>query len=145
MSKTCKSWWVCVKEKNWTRILRSLLGYVNECRWLFMCMFVACVCAVGFCRVLLLSYYWIRYSNWNLLGLSWLGSWMLCECMRLCSWCRFEGHGAEGTFKEDLTVSTLDVGLYCCNISEGHTAVDTATKRGNLSQLEYKFFLCRHK
>lgn len=65
---------------------------------------------------------------------------MLRECVRLCSWCRFEGHGAEGTFEEDLTVSALDVGLYCCNICEDHTAVDTATKRRNLSQLEYKFF-----
>lgn len=61
--------------------------------------------------------------------------------MRLCSWCRFEGHGAEGAFKEDLTVSALDVGLYSCNISEDHTAVDTATGKRNLSQLEYKFFL----
>lgn len=79
----------------------------------------------------LLSYYWMRYSNWNLLGLSWLGSWMLCGCVRLCSWCGFEGHGAEGTFKENLAVSALDVGLYRGDISEDHTAVDTAARRSS--------------
>lgn len=51
--------------------------------------------------------------------------------MRLCSWCGFEGHGAEGTFKENLAVSALDVGLYRCDISEDHTAVDTAARRSS--------------
>lgn len=66
---------------------------------------------------------------------------MLRECVRLCSWGRFEGHGAEGAFKEDLTVSALDVRLDSCNISEDHTAVDTATEKKDLSRLEYTFFL----
>lgn len=69
----------------------------------------------------------------HLLGLSWLHSWMLCECMRMCSRCRLEGHGAERTFIEDLTVRTLDVGFYSCNIGEDHTAVDTARGRRNKS------------
>lgn len=57
---------------------------------------------------------------------------MLRECVRLCPCCSFEGHGAEGTFEEDLTVGALDVGLYRCNISEDHAAVDTAATRRNV-------------
>lgn len=49
--------------------------------------------------------------------------------MGLCSRGRFEGHGADWAFIEDLTVSTLDVGLKSCNISEDHTTVDTAIGR----------------
>lgn len=60
------------------------------------------------------------------LGLSCLHSWMLCVGMGVRSRRRLEGHGAERTFVEDLTVSTLDVGFYSCNISEDHTTVDTA-------------------
>lgn len=69
----------------------------------------------------------------DLLGLSCLHSWMLCERMRVCSRCRLEGHGAERTFIEDLTVNTLDVGFYSCSISEDHTTVDTAGGRRNKS------------
>lgn len=32
---------------------------------------------------------------------------------------------------EDLTVRTLDVGLYSCGISKDHTAVDTAGEKRN--------------
>lgn len=72
----------------------------------------------------------MRETAWeDLLGLSWLHSRMLRERMRVCSRCRLEGHGAERTFKEHLTVSTLDVGFYSCHISEDHTAVDTAGRR----------------
>ena len=53
--------------------------------------------------------------------------------MRVRSRCRLEGHGAERTFIEDLTVSALDVGFYSCNISEDHTTVDTAEGRTNRS------------
>ncbi len=69
----------------------------------------------------------------DLLGLSCLRSWMLCVRMRVGSGCRLEGHRAERTFVEDLTVSTLDVGFYSCNISEDHTTVDTAGGRRNKS------------
>lgn len=69
----------------------------------------------------------------DLLRLSCFHSWMLCVCMRVCSRRRLEGHGAERTFIEDLTVNALDVGFYSCNISEDHTAVDTAGGRRNKS------------
>lgn len=45
--------------------------------------------------------------------------------MRVGSRCRLEGHGAERTFVEDLTVTILDVGLQNGNISKDHATVDT--------------------
>lgn len=65
----------------------------------------------------------------DLLGLSCLHSQMLCECVRVCSRRRLEGHGAECTFEENLAVSTLDVGFHSCNISKDHVTVDTAGGR----------------
>lgn len=57
-------------------------------------------------------------STENLLGVSCLHSLMLCVHMRLCPWCRLEGHGAQRAFEEDLTVSALDMGLKSSNIWE---------------------------
>lgn len=59
----------------------------------------------------------------DLLGLSCHHSWVLCMSMGMCARRRLEGHGAERTFIEDLTVSTLDVGLESCNISEDHATL----------------------
>lgn len=58
--------------------------------------------------------------------------------MRVRSRRRLESHGAERTFIEDLTVITLDVSFYSCNISEDHTTVDTAGEREGIRVCESK-------
>ena len=47
-------------------------------------------------------------------------------CVGMCARRSLEGHGAESTFVEGLTVSALDVGLQHSNIGEDHTAVMAA-------------------